>query len=159
VFIGTTNPESSNAYMKDTTGGRRFWPVTVGNIDLDGLRRDLDQLFAEAVRAFVAGEKWWPDRDFEREHIMPEQEARTEVSMWLEKIETYLRTETAGLPVTVHELAEHVMRIPSDRLATALTPKLQGEIGACLRKLGWLQHRSEYKRRWEPGPNWQPEEK
>lgn len=58
VFFGTTN---SNDYLQDRTGNRRFWPVDVGKQpakksvwrDLDG---ELDQLWAEAVGRWKAGE-------------------------------------------------------------------------------------------------------
>ncbi|MDO9637610.1 MAG: VapE family protein [Pseudotabrizicola sp.] len=59
IFAGTTN---RNDYLTDDTGGRRFWPVVVGAVDLDGLTRDREQLWAEAVALYQAGERWWLDR-------------------------------------------------------------------------------------------------
>ena len=47
IVIGTTN--ESSGYLNDSTGGRRFWPVGVRRFDLRMLRRDRDQLWAEAA--------------------------------------------------------------------------------------------------------------
>lgn len=46
IIIGTTN---NNEYLADTTGARRFWPVKVGRFDVEGITRDRDQLWAEAL--------------------------------------------------------------------------------------------------------------
>jgi predicted P-loop ATPase len=55
VFFGTSN---RSEFLKDTTGGRRFWPVKVTTIDTDRLLADRDQLWAEAVHRFERGERW-----------------------------------------------------------------------------------------------------
>lgn len=51
IFIGSTNEDE---YLKDDTGGRRFWPVacTVDTIDTDALAGEMDQVWAEAVAAY-----------------------------------------------------------------------------------------------------------
>lgn len=54
VFVGTAN-ESSRGHFKDDTGNRRFWFVKVGEVDVDGIRRDRSQIWAEAVQAMKDG--------------------------------------------------------------------------------------------------------
>lgn len=46
IAIGSTN---RIAYLRDSTGNRRFWPVEVGHWDLKTLAEDRDQIWAEAV--------------------------------------------------------------------------------------------------------------
>ena len=63
VFYGTTNDPS---FLKDRTGNRRFWPVQVAGLDrgrLTGLEEEVDQLWAEAVVRYRAGESLWMDTD------------------------------------------------------------------------------------------------
>lgn len=55
-FIGTTNDP---AFLKDPTGNRRWWPVTLEEpIDIPRLEESLPQLIGEAARAVLAGEPW-----------------------------------------------------------------------------------------------------
>lgn len=55
VLAGTYNPKEG--IFRDPTGLRRFWVVTVAHkIDIDALRRDRSQLWAEAVHRYKAGE-------------------------------------------------------------------------------------------------------
>jgi predicted P-loop ATPase len=63
VAFSTTN---SNRYLTDPTGNRRFWPVKVQRFDLEALRRDRDQFWAEAAAREAEGvslhlpEELWP---------------------------------------------------------------------------------------------------
>lgn len=45
IFIATTNERE---FLKDPTGNRRWFPIEVGQIEVDAVRRDLPQLLAEA---------------------------------------------------------------------------------------------------------------
>lgn len=78
IFVGTTNSE---AYLNDPTGARRFWPVKVKRFDVAALRRDRDQLWAEAVARVRAGE---PIRMPEAlwNIAAKEQEKRREIDPW-----------------------------------------------------------------------------
>ena len=53
VIIGTTN---SSSYLIDPTGNRRFWPVKVTRFNIQWIRENRDQLWAEAYSREQAGE-------------------------------------------------------------------------------------------------------
>jgi predicted P-loop ATPase len=127
VFVGTTNRD---AYLRDETGGRRFWPVKTDNIDVAALALDRDQLFAEAVQLYCTGAHWWPDKNFERDHIMPEQAARYEADSWEENIATYVGGQAK---VTVGQVAENALELKTAHIGTAE----QRRIAAALEQLGW----------------------
>lgn len=56
VFIGTTNEDD---FLRDPTGARRFWPVRCPTVDENALWAARDQLWAEAVARYRAGEAWY----------------------------------------------------------------------------------------------------
>lgn len=88
VFGGTTN---SDEYLEDVKN-RRFWPVRVFKIDIERLRQDRDQMWAEAVAAYKAGEKWWMDSDMDS-HAQAAQESRRVVDPWEPLVRRYIAEE------------------------------------------------------------------
>ena len=86
VPIGSTNEA---VYLKDLTGNRRYWPVLTPRWDLDALKRDRDQLWAEAVAREVKGESIRLDRS-----LWPvaaeEQRKRTVEEPWIDEIANVL---------------------------------------------------------------------
>ncbi len=55
VFVGTTNSEN---FLRDDTGNRRDWPVTVSKrLDFDAFRAQVPQLWAEALYYYTQGEQ------------------------------------------------------------------------------------------------------
>jgi predicted P-loop ATPase len=131
VFIGTTN---KSVYLRDETGARRYWPAKTSSIDLDGLRRDRDQLLAEAVQLFRQGAQWWPDRAFEANYIKPEQDERYETDAWEAPIADYLETLLTNPKVTISQVAKYALSFVSDaRIGTADARR----IAAVLERQGW----------------------
>jgi predicted P-loop ATPase len=118
-------------------------------IGIEALERDRDQLFAEAVVRYHQGRPWWPDKDFERAHIMPQPAARYEADAWEESIAVYLKTRTR---VTVGEVAREALFIETSRVGTAD----QRRIAAALETLGWRRELPDGKTDWQGKRWWVP---
>ena len=80
AFFGSTNDDE---FLRDATGARRFWPVVVtdtGRVMADYLTNIIvDQIWAEAVQAFKAGEQWYLSEEAESQ-AREIQDAHTEES-------------------------------------------------------------------------------
>ena len=83
VFAGTVNHGS---YLRDRTGNRRYWIVRCeAPLDVAGLARARDQLWAEATHLYRSGETWHLDPTDERS-MADEADARLEADPWEEAV-------------------------------------------------------------------------
>ncbi|PPC77920.1 conjugal transfer protein TraC [Pokkaliibacter plantistimulans] len=132
VFAGTTNQEE---YLKDSTGNRRYWPVTVTTIHLDAIREIRDQLWAEAMQCYRDGAIWWVEPE-ERTLFEEQQDSRYAVDAWEHQILNWLE----------HYIGEFVTSdvILSDALQLDFghwgKPE-QMRIGHIMHRLGWRRSR------------------
>ena len=91
IFVATVNPEN---FLKDPTGERRAVPVRVGMIDLEKLRTDRDQLFAEVVAGYRAGgerRRWWYEGEEETKLFKARQDDAREVDSLDDELNIFLR--------------------------------------------------------------------
>lgn len=93
VFVGTTN---DHEFLVDATGSRRFGAVAVGQCDPEALAEDRDQLFAEALVAYRAGEPWYLDEHAEAERA-EQAEQWAPVDSWESAISVYIASRPGGV--------------------------------------------------------------
>ncbi len=98
IFGGSTN---DSEYLRDVTGNRRFWPFFVGSIDLEALKRDRDQLWAEAVALYRGGAIWWPDSEDWIKQAAVEASLRVEGDLWADRIKEITTARDEVTPTEV----------------------------------------------------------
>ena len=148
ILAGTTN---KSAWNPDQTGGRRYWPIVCGEINLEYLREQREQLFAEAVARYKRGEKW---HDVPAEDAREEQEQRRIADEWEAVIlryvthdpdrsdwrsnEPYWVQRKEPLPyVTVGGILSEALGIPNGRWSRGD----QMRVSSCLTALGFTRKR------------------
>lgn len=163
VFFGSTN---NRDYLKDATGGRRFFPVAVrvdAPIDVNGLVADRDKLWAEALEAYQRGEAWWLSDPKAEAMIeaLEEQEARYQVDPWEQLIADYLSSRLHQPPqhpafrVDISTVFRNAIGM---EIKAAWDQAAMNRIAKILHRLGWsrkqiyievsVQGRTEMKRAW-----------
>lgn len=91
IFAGTVNP---HIYLKDETGGRRYWPVKCSTIDLNGLQKVKSQLWAEAYSKYRAGHSVYMETDHLEKLAVAEQRERFATDTWHLDVSRYCQGRT-----------------------------------------------------------------
>lgn len=136
VFAGSVN---GNAYLRDETGARRFWPVACGVIDIDALARDRDQLWAEALTRYREGAPWWLETGELNGWAEVEQSARYEGDAWDSLILEWARVRVEGGSdsVSVAEALDMCLGKKRDQWSRADEMRC----GRCLKSAKWERYR------------------
>lgn len=135
IFVGTTNPSGDNEYLKDDTGNRRFFPISTGILNINGLKSVRDQLFAEAFHKYRDQTLYLTGEALEI--AKKEQEEREESDVWITPIRLFLPLKEL---TTTAEILKECLHI--DLSKASLYDKIR--IGKIMRKLQWPRRKNKY---------------
>jgi predicted P-loop ATPase len=139
IFIGTTNQDD---YLTSTTGNRRIWPVATTTIDLEGLERDRDQLWAEANLVEASGQVLTLDGGLTSE-AAARTESRLAADPWEDTLEKVWTMSDAVGSISRKHGGEQ--RVSSEFLLTGVLYVNPANarnheakrLANCMRRLGW----------------------
>jgi len=134
VFIGTTN---SRQPLTDPEGNRRYWVVSVGDVDTEALTRDRDQLWAEALHYYRQGEQW---------HLTREQSIRAAKEAKVYEMEDVSKQEILQWMFNAKEWPQHinaltVLQKVMQRPVGTIQPHEAAGINRVLGTFGWRKVR------------------
>lgn len=134
VFAGTLNPDGG--YLKDNTGARRFWPVKLEYINLRRLKKEVEQLWAEAVHRYKAKETWhFESRALVKTAAKEADERRVE-HPWEGKVARWLDRHGADYAekgITTHDVLIKCL----DKRTADLSRTEEMVMAGLLRRCGW----------------------
>lgn len=129
VFVGTSN---HGEFLTSKTGNRRFWVIPVRkDIPEEQARAWRDQLWGEAVAAYLAGEKWYFTREEETENAKNNEKFEVN-DVWQILVEEWLHKHKQ--PVYAEALLQFHLSIPPERMSEVNANR----IGECIKRAGWV---------------------
>lgn len=128
IFAGTVN---GSGYFKDETGNRRFWPVLCLKTDIEGLKANRDQLWAEALHRFKAKEPFHLSAEDDL-IAKVEQAKRMYEDPWQGPIESFLSQHQR---VVMPMVLKSALFLPIDKWSQ----KEQNRASAVMKRLGWVR--------------------
>lgn len=132
MLAGTTN---ERRFLQDPTGNRRFWPVDVDRIDLDGLAAARDQLIAEALARYRSGNyRLWLEGDAEAEAAAAQADRVVIDEGFREMLELIkAEGEHDGRRYVTNERVYRVLGLDRRNRAGAITHRVR----SVMERLGW----------------------
>ncbi|MBL8308018.1 MAG: hypothetical protein JNM33_15105 [Rubrivivax sp.] len=134
VLAGTTN---SGRFLHDETGNRRFWPVEVSRVDLEGLKAARAQLLAEALARYRArGFRLYLTGDAAAGAERAQQDRRAVEEGYVEQLERLPWSHTLkGAPAVTTDEVYNLLVIPRERRQgqTAVN------VSRAMEALGWTK--------------------
>ena len=125
-FVGTSNePE----VLSDGTGSRRFWPARVKRVDLEWLRANRDQLWAEAAHYYREGAPWWLPDPVEAAR-RTEATSYFETDAWQDAIGSFVVGQSS---ISTADLLDGALKLDRSQQHAGTTRR----VAAIMRGMGW----------------------
>jgi putative DNA primase/helicase len=133
VFAASTNEPK---WAGDPTGARRFWPVKPGNILIDKLLAERDQLWAEAAFKYNEGVIFHFPQD-QRDIANAEQMQRYEEDVWQLPVAKWLREYERSMEYMGHCAASEILS-GACGMPRSQQDRADGfRLATIMRRLGW----------------------
>ncbi|VWC99096.1 virulence protein E [Burkholderia lata] len=140
LFVGTTNQDE---FLDDDSGERRWLPVSVQSCDVDAVRRDCLQLWAEARDTFELVGIDWRDAEVLARTVHSQHKIADPwmpiIAQWLVMSDEFDGGQIPGTRefLQIHEVAIGALSLDAKRLGK----REEMRIGKCLQGLGYSRAR------------------
>jgi energy-coupling factor transporter ATP-binding protein EcfA2 len=137
-LFGTVN--EADGFLADSTGNRRFLVVTITDIDFTYQQLDIDQLWAEVMYLYRAGEPWRlsPEETLAQTEANKKHETSDILEGWLDRHFWIDTTDQVGM--TTSDIIDHLR---SKEIPVNADRQWEMRIGSILRRRGLVKSRQQ----------------